>query len=144
MSPDEPSHRVAVPPPKCKAMLLCDRIIVEAKTGKVSIIGCFDACNLASIPGYTIPFTIYVVLIEGVIGHDYEIAVDFYDLDDNSLLSHSIGSRALWTEGLSRNSIAMPVAPILIQHPGGYDIVVLADDQEIDRQRLAVTYTPSD
>jgi hypothetical protein len=123
-------------------MLLCDRTIVEAGTGKVSIIGTFDACSLKSLPGYTVPFTIYVVLIEGLIGHDYEIAVEFYDLNDNSRVSRNIGSRALWTERLSRISIAMPVAPILIGHPGGYDIVVLADDQEIDRQRLIVTYTP--
>jgi hypothetical protein len=141
MSPEGSSRRVAVPPPKCKAMLLCDRIIVEAGTAKVSIIGTFDSFNLACFPGYTVPFTIYVVLIEGVIGHDYEISVDFYDLDENSLLSHSIGSKALWTERLSRISLAMPVAPILMEHPGGYDLVVLADDQEIDRQRLVVTYT---
>jgi hypothetical protein len=143
MSAEGPSRRVAVPPPKCKAMLLCDRIIVEARTEKVSIIGTFDSCSLPSLPGHTVPFTIYLVLIEGAVGHKYEIAVDFYDLNDNSRLSHSIGSTALWTERLSRISIAMPVAPILIHHPGQYDIVVLADDQEIDRQRLIVTYTPA-
>jgi hypothetical protein len=109
-------------------MLLCDRTIVEAGTGKVSIIGTFDSCRVERLPGYTIPFTIYVVLIEGVIGHDYEIAVDFYDLNDNSLVSHTIGSRALWNERLSRISLVMPVAPILIERPGDYDLVVLADD----------------
>ena len=142
MSSEGPSHRVAVPPPKCKAMLLCDQAIVEAGTGKVSIIGTFDRCSVVSLPGRTIPFTIYVVLIEGVVGHDYEIAVEFHDLNDNLLVSRTIGSRALWTEKLSRISIVMPVAPILINHPGEYDLVVLADDQEIDRQRLSVMYTP--
>jgi hypothetical protein len=38
-------HKGKKPPPKCKAILLCDHTIVEAVSGKVSIIGIFDSWN---------------------------------------------------------------------------------------------------
>ncbi len=36
----------------------------------------------------------------------------------------------------------MPVKALQIQHAGSYDFVVLADNQEIDRQKFSVDVLP--
>jgi hypothetical protein len=57
----KPSRKGNVPPPKCKAILLCERTIIEAGTGKISLIDLFDGFIVPQVPGVTGPFTIYVV-----------------------------------------------------------------------------------
>jgi hypothetical protein len=54
------------PPPSCKALLLCDHTIVEAVTGKVSIIGVFGAFVLRTFPGAARPFTAFLQLADGI------------------------------------------------------------------------------
>jgi hypothetical protein len=59
----EPGH---IPSPSCKALLLCDQTIVEAMTGKVSIIGTFERFTIRSAPSHLAPFHVFVQLVEGV------------------------------------------------------------------------------
>ena len=42
MAEEKPSREANVPPPKCKAILLCERAIVEEGTGQISLIGLFE------------------------------------------------------------------------------------------------------
>ena len=55
-----------IPPPACKALLLCDQTIIEAGSGKVSIIGAFTNFILPTFPGRTSPFTAFVQLADGI------------------------------------------------------------------------------
>ena len=50
----------------CKALLLCQKTIIEAVTGNVSIIGTFSRFHLPSIPGQTGPFTVFMQLTDGI------------------------------------------------------------------------------
>jgi hypothetical protein len=47
------------PVPGCKAILLCERIMVEARTRKVSLIGLVTKLILSEIPGRTEPMKIF-------------------------------------------------------------------------------------
>ncbi len=128
----------ATPPPKCKAILLCERTIIEAGTGKVSLIGLFEKFTLSELPGQIVPFTVYLQLTDGIAQHDYEISVELHDLNNDTIIARASGPKVKWGDRLSRINLFMPVKALRVRHAGAYDFVVFADKQEIDRQRFGV------
>ena len=142
MGKKKPKRRGAVPPAKCKAILLCDQTIIEAGTGKVSVIGILERFVVAEIPGATRPFTVYLHLTDGIAEHEYELSVEIHDLSNASIIARTGGANVRWGDRLSRMNLFIPVPPLPVTHAGIYDIVVLANKQEIDRQRFEVVSPP--
>ena len=46
----ESSREGAVPPPKCKAILLCERVIIEKDTEQLSLVGLINVMVVDSPP----------------------------------------------------------------------------------------------
>lgn len=124
------------PPPKCKALLLCDKTIVEAITGKTSIIGVFDRFNVLEFPGRTAPFTVFLQLTDGI--GRYDVVIEVHDLQNDQVLGRGSGIGLTWPEKLLKMNLMLPVPPVPITHAGVYDLVVFANGQEIDRQKFEV------
>ena len=143
MAKKKPSRKGVVPPPKCKAILLCERTIIEAGTGNVSLIGLFDAFVVRKIPGVTGPFTVYLHLTDGIEGHEYGITVELHDLSNGTIIAKAAGPKVKWADRLSRLNLFIPVPPLRVQHTGTYDFVVFANEQEIDRQTFGVAVPPN-
>jgi len=131
------------PPPKCKAILLCERTIIEVGTGNVSIISVVDHFTVPTIPGTLRPFTVYMHLTDGVEGHEYEFTVELRDLSNDTVMAKGPGYRLRWGETLSRLNLLFPVPPLPVAHAGTYDLVVMANQQEIDRQKFGVMIPPA-
>ena len=132
-----------VPPPKCKAILLCERTIIEAGTGKISLIGLFDAFIVASVPGTTAPCTVFLHLTDGVADHEYQITIELHDLSDGTVIAKAGGPKVQWKDRFAKLNLFIPVPPLRVQHEGKYDFVVLANKQEIDRQTFGVKVPPT-
>lgn len=139
MAKKKAKPRGAVPPPNCKAILLCEQTIIEAGTGKVSLIGLFDGFVVPQAPGVIRPFTVYLHLTDGIAGHEYEITVEIHDLSNDTVVARATGPKVRWGDRLSRLNLLIPVPPMHVQHAGAYDFVVFANQQEIDRQKFGVT-----
>jgi hypothetical protein len=122
------------PPPQCKAILLCDHAIVEAGTGKVSLIGIFDRFAVTEFPSPIRQFTAFLQLTEGI--GKYRITVEVHDLRDDEILARAAIVQIDFQDRAGKANLMIPVPPLLLKHAGGYDFVVLADDQEIDRQQF--------
>ena len=122
------------PPPRCKAILLCDQTIRDAATGKPSVIGIFDRLRFSSFPAQTAPFKLFLELIEGI--GSFEIVVELYDLRENKTLSRSRPHRLEFQDRLDRHYLYMSVPRLLLPHPGSYDVLVLANEQEADRKKF--------
>jgi hypothetical protein len=122
------------PPPRCKAILLCDQAIVEAMTGKVSLIGIFDRFTLRKFPGHIRQFTAFLQLTDGV--GSYNITIEVHDLREDQILARAAIVQMTFQDRSGKANLMIPVPPLLLKHPGGYDFVVLADEQEIDRQQF--------
>ncbi len=122
------------PPPKCKAILLCDRTIVEAGTGKASLIGIFDKFFVAQFPGVTSPFMAYVQLVDGI--GKYTLSVEVHDLREGTVLAKMPPVEIEFAERITKAVLMFAAPPLPLPHEGSYDFVVLADDQEIDRQKF--------
>jgi hypothetical protein len=128
------------PPPKCKAILLCDQTIIEAVTGKMSIIGTFDNWYLPRFPCPTRPFMAFLQMTDGV--GEYTITVEVHDLVADQIIAQAPPARMAFPDRTAKQNLIIPVPPLLLQHAGRYDFVVLADGQEIDRQQFMAQQPP--
>lgn len=129
-----------IPPPKCKAILLCNQAIVDARTGKISIIGVFEDFYLDQMPGTTWPFTVFMQLTDGI--GTYEIWVEIQDLQEGAVIARSLTATVRWEERLVKANLLIPVPPLPVEHTGAYDLVVFANKQELDRQQFTVHQRP--
>ncbi len=124
------------PPPKCKAILLCDQAIVEAGTGKISIIGIFNNWNVPHFPCVIRPFTASLDLTDGI--GKSAMSVDVHDLQEDKIIAQVRIAEVDFPERMAKINLMIPVPPLPLKHAGRYDFVVLADGQEIDRQQFQV------
>jgi hypothetical protein len=123
--------------PSCKAILLCEKTVIEAGTGKITLINIVNRFMVESFPGDTerIDAFFQITDAEG----KYEIIVEIRDLREDRVLARAIGSEVeIPDRGMACN-VVIPVPPLRIEHDGLYDFVILANGQEIDRQPFAVT-----
>jgi len=126
--------RGQIPPPKCKAILLCDRIIIDALTGHYNAIGIFDEFPVESFPGQSGFFTVYLQLTGGI--GTYSITLEVRDLEDNKLIAHAEGPATNFPRRSTKAHVIITSSPVRLGHAGPYDFVVLANGQEIDRQQF--------
>jgi hypothetical protein len=54
-----------IPPPVSPGLYLCDYVIVEETTRKVSLIGCFIELEFDEFPALADPFSVYSTLTDG-------------------------------------------------------------------------------
>src|SRR5262245_5173846 len=120
------------PPPKCKAILLCETAILDAQTGKVSVIHIFEGFNFSRFPAITKRVDAYLQLTSGI--GKYLMTVEVHDLADNSVLARATVAEMNFRDRIGRQNLIIPIPPLPIAHAGVYDVVVFADGKEIDRQ----------
>jgi hypothetical protein len=63
--------------------------------------------------------------------------VEVHDLREDRILARAAIVQIVFQDRAGKANLMIPVPPLMLKHPGGYDFVVLADDQEIDRQQFA-------
>lgn len=129
------------PPPKCKAILLCDQAIADAFTGKLSIIGIFQGFNVPGFPAATVPFVAFLQLIDGE--GEYGLTMEVHDLQQDVIIGRSQGATIRFPDRHVKVNQIIHVPPLPLAHAGRYDFVVLADGQEIDRQQFEARQVPA-
>src|SRR5439155_14242334 len=58
--------RAGKPPPKCKAILLCEQTLVDEETERVTASDIFNVLSLPGFPTNAPPFTVFVQLVDGI------------------------------------------------------------------------------
>lgn len=134
MAMEEPEPSGVVPPPTCKAILLCDSVIFDAFTGYYSAIGIFDVFVLPSFPGETRSFVAYLQLTDGI--GEYSMALEIHDLKDDTIVARAEGKTMRFKDRPSKVHLIINAPPLSLSHPGVYEFVVKANDQVIDHQRF--------
>jgi hypothetical protein len=132
--------RVSRVPPRCKALLLCDQVLVEAGTGKTSLVGIFDRVGVTAFPAAVGPFNAFVQLTDGV--GRYQVFVEVHDLSDGLVLARAQAAEVEFREPTDRINCRIAMPRWQARHGGAYDFVVLAGEQEVERQRFEVSTTP--
>lgn len=136
----ERDHSTSPPAPTCKALLLCDATIVEARTGKISIIGTFFTFSPRQLPTRLSPFQVFLQVTNAAGRYDFVIEV--HDLRVDKVIARAPGMGIEIPSRLTFVNIIIPVPPLPISHAGKYDIVVFANGVEIDRQQFTVNEVP--
>lgn len=120
-------------PPRCKAIILCESILIEAETNSISIVRIFKSLLFESLPDSTVPFFVFTELIGGI--GSYELEIEIHDLQ-NDLVVASIEWSIEFTDRLLSQHLMISVPPLHLEHAGAYDVVMLADGCEVDRQQF--------
>jgi hypothetical protein len=135
--------RGQIPPPRCKAILLCERVIKDSRTGQSSIIGIFDRFNLRTFPGLAARYNAFLLLTDGI--GSYAITLELHDLQTGVIRARAEGPTIDFPDRATKIEFVVEVPPIPLEHSGLYDLVVLANGQEIDRQQFqAASQEPVD
>jgi hypothetical protein len=132
--PRKTAHGGRKPHPKCKAILLCDQTIIEAGSGKISLIGIFEGFSLPAFPGRTLPIEAFVQLVDGI--GNYDVVVEIQDLQTDEIVARSPVIEVNFPVRLAKVNLVIPIPPLNISHPGAYDFVVIADGQDVERQKF--------
>lgn len=123
------------PDPVCKAILLCQKTILEADTGMVSLIGIFDGFGVGE-HGLSGPAEAFCRITEAC--GSYRLTVEVQDLSTGNAIAGADGGDIDIDDMLSSANVVIPIPPIPFPHPGKFDFVVFANGVEIDRQQFSV------
>lgn len=120
--------------PVCKAILLCEKTVIEAGTGQISLINIID--QIPSFPGQTMPVEAFLQVTDAE--GKYDVVVEVRDCGADHVLARAIGAGIEIPDRHATCNILIPVPSLRLHHTGPYDFVVLANGQEIDRQQFAI------
>ena len=124
-----------IPPPTCKAILLCERTMREAGTAKISLLGLISSHTLAKFPGRTPLMRMFLHLVNGT--GIYELVVELHDLAEDRVVFRAKGHRISFPDRLTARIVFFSIPPLLLPHAGRYDVVVFGNGNEIDRQQFS-------
>jgi hypothetical protein len=116
--------------------LLCDSVIIDAITGKVSLVGIFEHFNVLSMPGRTVPAQIFLQLTDAK--GKYPLRIEVHDLQQDAIIARGGGVEIEFKEKLQKTNAWFPLPSLPIRHEGTYDLVVFGGEDEIDRQQFSV------
>jgi hypothetical protein len=124
-----------VPPPLVLGLTLCDYVIVEERTRKVSLIGCLTAITAERFPAAYGPLHVFATLTDGL--GDATTAVTLTRLDTNAGVVLHRGSLHL-PDKLAEVifHVRIPRCPFPV--PGEYELGLAVDGEEVSRRKLRV------
>ena len=122
-----------VPTPVPVAFLLCDQIIVEAGSGKKTIVGVFDRIGVHQFPATHSPAWLYIRVIdcEG----EYKHRIEYVQVSTQKTLAQANGTatsnnRHIYTE------FVLSCPPLPLPEPGEYEFRLWLNDKFISRARV--------
>jgi hypothetical protein len=130
------SRQRLLPPPVCKAILLCEKALRDEFTGLYSLVNIFDNIHLYSLPSLIGPYLLFLQVTDGL--GRYRIAVEIHDLGSGSVLAREDQPEIELADKNVKWIGILGVPAFLIKEAGAYDILVLANGQEINRQKLTI------
>lgn len=122
------------PPPVCKAILLCEQTTAEEGTGRVSLIGLIRTLTMAAFPGRSNRMKLFLQLVDGI--GEYDIRIEVHDLSQDGVIARMWGPTISFPRRPFSHQLSLQLPTLPIPHPGRYDVVVLGNGKEIDRQQF--------
>jgi hypothetical protein len=124
------------PPPSCKAILLCERVVYNAFTQRYSVVEIIGDIYIDR-PNYPFgPCSLFLEITNAVGVH--HVVPEIHDLGSGDVIARGEPVRVEMLDRLERHTVVLTVPAFEIPGPGSYDILALANDQEINRQTILV------
>jgi hypothetical protein len=122
--------------PRCQALLLCERVILNAQTLRNSVIEILDWIDVTGVPATVGPLMAYVQLIGGIGG--YAIRFEIHDLNANEIVAATGESLIEFGDADEALILTASLPPLEFAGLRPHDLVVFADDREIARSTFHV------
>lgn len=129
---DSGSQSGGRPLPHCKAMLLCEKVSESRINRALTLHSLIDVFQLSGFPNYSGPFAVFLQLYDGI--GQYHLTLEISDLADDTSVSRTWLAELEFPERLAKIDVVVPIESVHLPRPGRYELVVLADSQELSRQ----------
>ena len=125
-----------VPKPIGQAVLLCDDVIREADTGKMTLVGIFDRVMGPAFPlSWTRPASVYARVTDAH-GH-YTFRLDLVDLERDQTIGR-IELPFQLEDRIASHDLVFPMNGMRFERPGNYEFQLFADLRYVGGMRLYV------
>ena len=122
-----------VPTPGALGLIVCDYVLVEEGTRKVSLIGSFRELALDRFPVVLPPFSVYALLSDGSGSGILDLILSRLETDEE-IFSHR--RPITFADQLAEVRVKMRIRNCSIPAPGYYQWSLLVDGQPVTRRRL--------
>ncbi len=116
-------------------MTLCDYVIVEEKTKKVSLIGSFTGMKVSHFPSTPAPFSVYAALTDGLSDVTIELIVSRLDTEEEI---YSFRNTTHFPDKLAEVRFHLRLTQCSFPVAGHYQFTLLADGEWLAHRRLRV------
>jgi len=134
------SAETITPLPVCKAILLCETVMVD-DSGKINLNGV--ASNLVVDSGLSAPPTEAFCQITDAIGH-YSLVAEVQDLGAGEVIARSPATEIEISDPLQNSNVIISIPSLKFNNLGLHDLVVFANGEEIDRRQFGLTSNNGD
>ncbi len=124
-----------IPPPIALGLALCDYVIVEERTKKVSLIGRFDTFSVTRFPASVPPFSAYALLTDGLGDARVELVVSRMETDHGAFMYR--GSLH-FPDRLTHVGFHTRFRQFVFPVSGQYQFTLLLDGEWVAQQRVSV------
>ena len=124
-----------VPRPVVLGLTLCDYVIVEERTKKVSLIGTFTGVAVDRFPALVPPFSLMAVLTDGQGVGTVDVIADRMDTNQEV---YTYRSRVRFSDQLKEVSFLLRVRQFTAPAPGLYQFTILVDGEWVAQRRVRV------
>jgi hypothetical protein len=135
MEPGEQASEPVGIAPYLTAILLCDQVIEDAHTKKVTLVGIFERAQIASFPG-SVSVTLFVRFTDAE--GTYRFRIEFVRVSTNQVLGMVEVEAAPILDQLQTQQIILPMG-LGVDEPGSYEVRLLANWAYLGRAPLEVT-----
>ena len=89
---------------------------------------------LAQFPGRIRRCTAFLQLVDGI--GSYDVTVEIHDLQKDVVIARSPSIQIQFEERPNRVNLLIPIPALQLEHIGAYDVLVLGNGQELERQQF--------
>jgi hypothetical protein len=122
--------------PKAVAILICDQVISDATTGKISLIGIFENIAGSSLPVGPVNLCIYAKMTE--IQGDYIFKLEIVRRDGLQVIAETALPQLHWDDPMAHADLVMQLAGLVFERAGYYDFQIRANGHFVESKSVQV------
>jgi hypothetical protein len=122
-----------VPTPVALGLAVCDYVIVEEKTKKISLIGTFAGIKANEFPATPSPFSVFAVLTDG--SGDATIKLSVLQLETDEEI-YAYQSQVHFPDPLAEVSFHLRLHHCVFPAAGTYQFTLLVDGEWVAQRRI--------
>lgn len=122
-------------PPVALGLTLCDYVIIEEKTKKASLVGCFSSLKAAQFPALAQPFSAWAVLVDGLGDVTMNLIVTRLDTEEEIQV---LENRVHFPDRLTEVRYHVRFRQFIFPAPAIYQFTLLADKEWVAQYRIRV------